>query len=95
MHESRTGIRIHQHFDTNLYLLIILAGECLHHDTHRPYHIITNVRTSDTFTGFTFKKVRVAATPHKAACILIDRIVYVHITQIRHSKKAGYIGIVH
>ena len=32
---------------------------------------------------------------HKTAGILINRIVYIHITQIRHRKQTRHIGIIH
>ena len=62
VYESGTGICIYQHFDTIFYFLIILTGKCLHHDTHRPYHIITDVWTTNSLTSFTFKKIRIILT---------------------------------
>ncbi len=53
------------------------------------------MRAPDTFSGFSFKEVRIVFTPYKAAGILIDRVVHIYIAQIWHCQQAWYIGIIH
>ena len=95
MHKPCTCIRIHKHLHTSLYLFVILACESFHHNTHRPDHIITDMWTSDTFSGFSFEEIRIVFAPYKTTRILIDRIIHIHIAQIRHSYQTGYIRIIH
>ena len=95
VHEARIGIRRHQHFDASLYFLVALAGESLHHDAHRPNHVVSHVRTTDAFACCTLEEVRIAVAPYKSASVLIDRVVDVHIAQVGHGEEAWHIGIVH
>jgi len=53
------GIRIHQHLDARLDLRIILAGESFHHDTHGPYHIVSDVWSANALACLTFEEVRI------------------------------------
>ena len=53
------------------------------------------MRSADTFACLAFEEVRIVFAPHEFTGILIDRIVYIYITQIRHGKQARYIGIIH
>ena len=76
VHKACTRIRIHQHFNARLDFCIVFAGESLHHDTHRPYHIVTDMRSANAFACLTFKEVRIVEAPHKATGILINRIVH-------------------
>ena len=95
VHESRTGIRIHQHFHTGFDFLVVTACKSFHHDAHRPNHIVTDMRPADAFARRPFKEIRIVLAPYQLAGILIHRVVHWHVTQIRHGQQVGHIGIVH
>ena len=50
---------------------------------------------SYAFAGTALEEIGVIFAPYEFAGVLINRIVYVHITQIGHCQQAGNIGIVH
>ena len=95
VHEACIRICGHQHLDASLDFFVALAGESLHHDTHRPYHVVCHVRATDTFTCFALEEVRVAVAPYESAGVLVDRVIDVHIAQVSHGQETRYIGIVH
>ena len=95
VHETGTGISCHQHTDTLFDFLVVLTGESFHHDAHGPHHIVSDMRSSNAFTRLSSEEIRIVLAPDKAACILIDGIVDIDISQIGQSQQAGNIGIVH
>ena len=95
VHESRAGIGLHQHLDAGLDFPVVLAGEGLHHDTHGPHHVVSDVRAAYTLAGLPLEEVGVVFAPHESAGVLVDGVVHVDIAEVGHGQQAGYIGIVH
>ena len=95
MHESCSGICIHKHFYTELYFLVILACKRFHHYTHRPNHVISDMRSANTLSCRAFKKIGIILAPYELSCILINRVIYIYVTQIRHSEQTWHICIIH
>ena len=95
MDESHTGIRIQQHLHAEADLVIALCGEALHHDRHRPRHVVTDVWTTDTFASLATEEARIVLTPNETAGVLVDRIVHRNITHISHTQKRRNVGVVH
>ena len=77
------------------YFFGVVGRIASHDDTHRPDKVETDVRTADTFACLAFIEVGVQRTQNQFAGILVDRIVYIDASQIRHSQQTGDIGIVH
>ena len=95
MDESHTGISIQQHLHAEADLVIALCGEALHHDRHRPRHIVTDVWTTDTFASLATEEARVVLTPDETAGVLIDWVVHRNITHITHTQERRNVGIIH
>lgn len=43
----------------------------------------------------TFKKIGIILAPYELSCILINRVIYIYVTQIRHSEQTWHICIIH
>ena len=95
MDEAGTCISFHQCLNAPFDFLVIGGSESLHHDTHRPNHVIAHMRTADTLTGLALEEIRVAAAPDELPGILPDRVINGHVTEIWECKKARHIGIIH
>ena len=53
------------------------------------------MRSANTFACLALEEVRIVLAPHELTGILINRIIHIHIAQIRHRKQTRHIGIVH
>ena len=95
VHETCTGISLHKSLHAPLDLRIILRCKRLHHDAHRPDHVIAYMRTAYTFTCSTLEEIRVVLAPDKPAGILVYRVIYIHIPEICHGKQTRRIGVIH
>ena len=95
MNEARVGIGAHDHLYALLDLGIVLRGERLHHDRHWPSHVVAYMRATNAFAVLAFEEVRIVLAPHKAAGVLVDGVVDVDITEVRHSEQRRNVGIVH
>ena len=95
MDESHPCIGIQEGLHAPANLIITLGCEALHHDRHRPRHIITDVRTADTLACLATEETRIVLAPYETASVLINRIIHLNITQIAHTQKRWNIGIIH
>ena len=95
VHEARPGVGRHQHFDTAFDLRVVRRGESLHHDAHRPGHVVTDMRSSDALARRTAEEIGIRRAPHEAAGVLINRVLHVHIAQIRHGQQTRNVRVVH
>ena len=53
------------------------------------------MRSADSFSGCSAEEIRIVFAPHKTAGVLINRVIDIYISQIRHGQQTGYIGIIH
>ena len=60
-----------------------------------PWHVVTHMRTADTFASLALEEVRIVLAPHEASRVLVYRVISRHIAKIWHSQEARHIGIVH
>ena len=58
VHKAGVSIRVHQHLNASLDFSIILTCEGFHHNTHRPHHIVTDMRSADSFACLAFKECK-------------------------------------
>ena len=72
MDEARTRIGRHQHLYAMLDFTVVLTGEGIHHDGHRPSHLRTYMRATDALTCPALEEGRIVLRPHETTRILID-----------------------
>ena len=95
VHKSGTTVCISQHPDTLTYFTVIVRSKCTHNNTHRPNHIVTDMRATDSFACFSFEKERIILTPDQFTGIPVNRIFRRDSFQIGHRQQTRHIGIVH
>ena len=95
MDEARAGVGLKQRLHTPAYLFVVFRRETFHHDRHRPWHVVADMRTADACSCLAAEEAGVVVAPHKAAGVLINRVIDVYIAHISHTEERWHIGIVH
>lgn len=95
VHEASARIRRQKHLDTSFDLRVVRRREGLHHDAHRPDHVVTDMRSPDTFARRTPEEVGIRLAPNETTRISVDRVLHVHIAQVGHRKQARNVRVVH
>lgn len=94
VHQSKATRRSHENLDAFLNFFVVIRGQDLGDDAHRPSHARAKVRAARSVDDGTVGVVGVALAEDEFTGVLVDLVRSREVAQVRDAEKGGEVGVI-